>query len=244
MNLQYLAAQYYAHASSNAGLQAGVLTGSGTQGVAADGRQLPASSSGVVRYASEIASDKAARLAELRAALGGAEVSQPAMELSAAVASTEEAGASGAAMLGSAGNAFGGDQAFLSSALLFEDVGAAAFRGALGQTGGAAGNAVLADLLADATYHAGLLRSALLAGGMSDATLKSLSDVRQRLDHVGPPDAGAAADGQDIVTSNGYASAFTRSPAQALNVLYLTPSAASAGGFFPQGVNGDIRQAA
>ena len=90
-------------------------------------------------------------------------------------------------MVSSAANAFGSDQAFLSSALLFEDVSTAAFRGALTQVTGAAGQAVLTDLLADSTFHAGLLRSALATEGATDASLKSLSDVRSGLDGVSPP---------------------------------------------------------
>ena len=247
LNLQYLAAQFYAYASSDNGLSASVLTGTGAQGgPATGGLQLLAVDPAVARYASEIATDKASRLTELRAALSSAAVSQPAIRLSASVGlgASSENQTTVASIIGEVASAFGSDRAFLSAALLFEDVSGAAFRGALPQVTGAAAQAVLSDLLADSTYHASLLRSALVAEGASDASLKSLSDVRERLDGVAPPQAGAAADGQDILTSNGYVVAFSRSPPQALNVLYQTPAAASAGGFFPQGLNGAIRLAA
>ncbi len=246
LNLQYLAAQFYTHASTNAGLPASALTGVGAQGASTNGLQLLAPAPAPARYASEIATDKTSRLAEVRTALSSAAVGQPAMELSASVApaTAGDSQTTVAAMVGAATNAFSSDRAFLLAALLFEDVSGAAFRGALTQVTSAAGQTVLTDLLADSTYHAGLLRSTLVAEGASEASLTNLSTIRRSLDGVTPPDADAATDGQDIVTSNGYVAAFTRTPAQALNVLYLTPSAASAGGFFPQGLNGAIRLAA
>ncbi len=247
LNLQYLAAQFYAYASTDAGLSASALTGTGAQaGSAMNGLQLLAVDPAVARYASEIAADKTSRLTELRTALSGAAVSQPALKLSASVGlgAASETQTTVASIVGEVASAFGSDQAFLSAALVFEDVSGAAFRGALPQVTGAAAQAVLGDLLADSAYHAGLLRSALVAQGASDASLRSLSQVRERLDGVAAPAVDATTAGQDIVTSNGYAVAFTRSPAQALNVFYLTPAAASAGGFFPQGLNGSIRLAA
>jgi hypothetical protein len=36
--------------------------------------------------------------------------------------------------------------------------------------------------------------------------------------------------------------AFGRPPGHVLNVVYLTPEKANKGGFFPRGVNGDVRQ--
>ena len=33
---------------------------------------------------------------------------------------------------------------------------------------------------------------------------------------------------------------YSRTPGQVLNVVYLTPKAATKGGFFPKGVNGDV----
>jgi hypothetical protein len=35
--------------------------------------------------------------------------------------------------------------------------------------------------------------------------------------------------------------AFSRTPGQVLNVVYLTPEKVSKGGFFPDGVNGSVR---
>ncbi len=247
LNLQYLAAQFYAHASTNAGLSASVLTGVGGQGAStANGLQLLNAAPAVARYASEVATDKASRLTEVRTALSSAAVGQPALDLSASVGAATAGGAQTtvAAMVGAAASAFSSDQAFLSAALLFEDVSAATFRNALAQVTSPSAQTLLTDLLADSTYHAGLLRSALVAEGASDASLKTLSTLRQSLDGVGPPETDDVTDGQDIVTSNGYAVAFTRSPAQALNVLYLNPAAATAGGFFPQSLNGAIRLAA
>jgi hypothetical protein len=48
----------------------------------------------------------------------------------------------------------------------------------------------------------------------------------------------------NIVPTDGNAIAFSRSTGQVLNIAYLSKAAISSGGFFPAGVNGNIRTSA
>ncbi len=48
----------------------------------------------------------------------------------------------------------------------------------------------------------------------------------------------------NIVPADSSAIAFSRTPGQVLNIVYLNRTAQTAGGFFPNGVNGTIRQSA
>ncbi|MEU4520289.1 hypothetical protein AB0F52_16520 [Amycolatopsis sp. NPDC024027] len=100
-------------------------------------------------------------------------------------------------------------------------------------------------ILAVEAYHAATIRSALYQRGDARATVK-LSDARDSLD-------GASDDDQGVIDSHGNANivptdasgiASSRSPGQVLNIVYLTPQAATSGGFFPQGVNGEVNTSA
>ena len=97
-----------------------------------------------------------------------------------------------------------------------------------------------AGILAVEAYHAGLIRTLLLAKGLSSQAGK-ISDARDSLDGKKDLDQGIKRDGKaNIVPTDGNGLAFSRSAGQVLNIAYLTPEKASKGGFFPKGVNGDI----
>jgi len=66
-------------------------------------------------------------------------------------------------------------------------------------------------------------------------------DARDSRDGPDDLDQGAVMNHEaNIVPADANGIAFSRSGAQVLNILYLTPSAATAGGLCPQGVNGEI----
>jgi hypothetical protein len=51
-------------------------------------------------------------------------------------------------------------------------------------------------------------------------------------------------EGSNIFPSDADGLAFSRSPGQVLNIVYLNRMAVTAGGFFPNGVNGTLRTSA
>ena len=111
-----------------------------------------------------------------------------------------------------------------------------------------------AGIHAAESYHAGLVRTVLYRKGLSTASLiaatESISNARDSLDGASDLDQGIAPSGtgaavkSNIVPTDASSIAFTRTPGQVLNIVYLNNRAISNGGFFPQGVNGNIRTSA
>lgn len=70
----------------------------------------------------------------------------------------------------------------------------------------------------------------------------AISDARDSLDGPSDDDQGITVNGTaNIVPADSNSVAFGRTPGHVLNVVYLTPRAATSGGFYPNGVNGQIR---
>ncbi len=78
----------------------------------------------------------------------------------------------------------------------------------------------------------------------------SISDLRDSVDGSSDLDQGispttrSGALVSNIVPTDGSGIAFSRTPGQVLNIVYLDRTAKTAGGFFPNGVNGTIRSSA
>lgn len=77
------------------------------------------------------------------------------------------------------------------------------------------------------------------------AAVRKISAARDSLDGSSDIDQGIGSDRHaNIVPTDSNGIAFSRTPGQVLNVVYLTPARAGRGGFFPQGVNGPINTSA
>ena len=110
-----------------------------------------------------------------------------------------------------------------------------------------------AGILAAEAYHAGLIRTVLYVKGLQTPALNltlnagKISDARDSLD--GPTDLdqgilGADASVSNIVPTDADGIAYSRTTGQVLNIVYLSKSALIGGGFFPSGINGNIRTSA
>ena len=252
LNLEYLEAEYYLRAVGRT-LAAADTTGEGTLGGVTGGSAVTFTTQAIRDYANEIAADEEAHVKVLRGALGEKAVARPAIDLVASF--TAAAQAAGLIPAGQTFNPFESERSFLLGAFLFEDVGVTAYAGAapLLLTPGLVGAA--AQILAVEAYHAGLVRTTLFAlsratGGsvVADAA-NMISDARDSLDGTDDLDQGIATPvtggnaGEviaNIVPTDANGLVFTRTPSQVLNIVYLNPNAAP-GGFFPQGLNGQIR---
>ena len=124
---------------------------------------------------------------------------------------------------------------------MFEDVGVTAYKGAAPLITNKTFLEAAAGILAVEAYHAGLVRTVLLAKGLA-APAGKISDARDSLDGRDDIDQGIVdRNGKaNIVPTDGNGLAFSRSAADVLNIVYLTPKKATSGGFFPKGVNGEI----
>ncbi|HEX8442432.1 MAG TPA: ferritin-like domain-containing protein [Allosphingosinicella sp.] len=249
LNLEYLEAQFYVYAVSGQGLPDSMLSGTGTRGNAnfTGARQVPFQDPVVRAYAREIAADEEAHVAFLRRTLSTAAVAQPALDLSVSPTSAFS-NAARAAMLIGAGQSFdpyADDNSFLLGAFIFEDVGVTAYKGAARLITNKGFLEAAAGILAAEAYHAGLIRTVLYGKGIRPPT-EAISAARDGLDGASDIDQGVAqiGDASNIVPTDGNGLAFSRSAGQVLNIVYLNRMAVTAGGFFPAGVNGNIRTSA
>ncbi|MES2339458.1 MAG: ferritin-like domain-containing protein [Pseudomonadota bacterium] len=257
LNLEYLEAQFYSFAAFGTGLAANLQTGTGTQGAVTGGRRVQFSDPIVAAYAREIARDEIAHVAFLRGAIGATAVAQPAIDISGDPAGAFSTAARAAGLLTGTSTGFDpyfSDENFLLAAFLFEDVGVTAYKGGVRFLNTPAVLEAAAGIHAAESYHAGLVRTVLYRKGLSTASLitatESISNARDSLDGASDLDQGIAPSGSgasiksNIVPTDASGIAFTRTPGQVLNIVYLNSRAATGGGFFPAGVNGNIRTSA
>jgi len=253
LNLEYLEAQFYSFAAFGTGLPENLLGGSGTRGQATGGRQVNFTDPVVAQYAREIAIDERQHVAFLRNAIGGTVVAQPAIDISASPNGAFSAAARAAGLIpaGGAFDPYATDNDFLLGAFIFEDVGVTAYKGAAPLITNKAFLEAAAGILAAESYHAGLVRTVLYGRGVQTPSLRTattnISDARDSLDNPQDVDQGiepmgtGLARASNIVPTDANGIAFSRTPGDVLNIVYLTAAAAGQGGFFPAGVNGTIR---
>ncbi|PPK92897.1 ferritin-like protein [Kineococcus xinjiangensis] len=244
LNLEYLEAEFYSFAAFGHGIADSLTNGTGTKGPVTGGHRVPFKSRKMRYIAEEIAADEIAHVKFLRTGLGAAAVSRPAINLQESFSGAAQA--AGLIPAGATFDPFASEEAFLAGAFLFEDVGVTAYKGAAPLIGNTEFIGAAAGILAVEAYHAGIIRTQMYDRGMV-AAAGAISDARDSLD--GPEDLD-----QGIVTGNPKAMranlvptddngiAFSRTPSQVMNIVYLTPGAGvSQGGFYPAGLNGEIK---
>ncbi|WP_380783267.1 ferritin-like domain-containing protein [Sphingomonas sp. R86520] len=262
LNLEYLEAQFYSYAATGNGLPNSMLTGTGTQGAVLGGRQVAFTDPIVAQYAKEIAADEIAHVNFLRTALGASAVSQPAIDVSVTATSAFSNAARAAGLIGAGASfdVYANDENFLLGAFIFEDVGVTAYKGAAPLLTSKAYLEAAAGLLAVEAYHAAIVRTTLYGKGIATPSLRTsadaISNARDSLDGSTDLDQGispvtqtpinlsttqAAVTASNIVPLDANGVAFSRSTSQVLNIVYLNKGAASAGGFFPAGMNGNVK---
>ena len=259
LNLEYLEAQFYAYAATGSGLSNDLLSGTGTQGGVIGGRRVNFTDPVVSQYAQEIAQDEIAHVRFLRAALGSSAVAQPSIDVGGTDPNGAFSNAARAAGLVGPGQVFdpyANDENFLLGAFIFEDVGVTAYKGAAPLITSKVFLEAAAGILAVEAYHASLIRTVLYGKGIAtpapqliEATEK-ISDARDSLDGPTDDDQGVRnvsnqfGTASNIAPLDGNGLAYSRSAGQTLNIVYLNRMAVDRGGFFPNGVNGNIRTSA
>jgi hypothetical protein len=253
LNLEYLEAQFYVTAVYGTGLSAANLGGTGTQGTVTGGRKVTFTDPVVAQYAREIAADEAAHVNFLRAQLGTAAVAQPALNIDGGATGAFTAAARAAGLIGANDtfDPYASDENFLLGAFIFEDVGVTAYKGASTLITNKTYLEAAAGILAAEAYHAGLIRTVLYSKGLQTPSLRTsadaISNARDSLDGSSDDDqgiSGADSSVSNIVPTDPNGIAYSRTTGQVLNIVYLSKSSLAAGGFFPAGVNGNIRTSA
>ncbi len=238
LNFEYLGAEYYLRAISGSGLNASLLTGTGTQGTVIGGTKVPFNNSPIVAYAQRLAVDEIAHVEFLRAKLGAAAIAEPTINLTTSW--TTLAIAAGLIAPGQTFNPFADPISFLLGAYVIEDVCVTALTGAAALLTNPGNITAAAGLLGTEGYQAGMIRTLLSDLGAGQAT-DAISTLRSTLSGV-QDDVGTLIPGQpyNFIPNDANGLAFTRTPAQVLNIAY-GGGAKSNFGFFPNRVNGTIR---
>jgi hypothetical protein len=247
LNLEYLEAAFYLAAVGRiADLPGGTAEVRLPAGF--DGRTAINFDNDAVRqYAEEIAQDELDHVVFIRTALAslGAPVAErPVIDL----AGSFEAAANTAfnTTLSPAFNPFANELFFLHGAFIFEDVGVTAYKGAAPLiTDATTVLAKSAGILAVEAYHSGEIRTLLYAQKDVDtpynvkveAIVKAISDLRGAVG--GGKDQGIVLEGRaNIVVADENAVAFSRTPREVANIVFLdTTGAALTGGFYPNGLS-------
>lgn len=242
LNLEYLEAEFYSYAVHGHGLPEKMTWGTGSKGGVTGGRKVPFRTTALRNYAREIAGDELAHVAFLRSALGRSAVARPAIDIRTSF--TAAARAAGLITDRQVFDPYANEDNFLLAAFIFEDVGVTAYKGAAPLIDNATYLEAAAGILAVEAYHAGLVRTSLYERGLR-AQARKISAARDSLDGPSDDDKGIGTwTRSNIVPTDTNGIAFSRTPGQVLNVVYLTPKKASKGGFFPAGVNGTVTTSA
>lgn len=212
------------------------------------GRKVTFTDTLVRQYANEIAQDEVAHVAFLRTALGASAVAQPALEIGADPngAFSSAARAAGLVGPGVAFDAYASDENFLLAAYIFEDVGVTAYKGASPLIQSKTFLEAAAGILAAEAYHAGLIRTVLYAKGITTPSLRTaaeaISNACDSLDNNQDVNQGIGPrnDASNIVPLDANGLAYSQTPGDVLDIVYLNSGAISKGGFFPNGVNGPL----
>lgn len=243
LNLEYLEAEFYLRAVYGTGLDGSMIGGKGTPGGVTGGKAVPFRTSRTKSIATEIANDEKAHVVFLRAALGAAAVARPAIDLDKSFSAA--ATAAGLIKPGEKFDPFASEENFLLGAFVFEDVGVTAYKGASPFITNKTYLEAAAGILAVEAYHAATIRSKLIDYSLVNQA-NAISAARDSLDGPADLDQSLTRGGGmiNIVPTDNNGIAYSRSPGQVLNVVYLNPASTTKGGFFPAGVNGDITTSA
>lgn len=257
LNLEYLEAEFYLRAATGSGLSA-ADAGSGAGTVNGPSSPVPGLTAAQSEYINAIAQDELNHVRFLRSALGASAVSRPNLDFTNAF--TAAATAAGVISSGTF-TPFDSWLDFLLGAFVFEDVGVTAYTGAAPLLQSSALLNAAAGLQATEAYHAGEIRTLIaatgFAAGSSQAEITAANQISSLRAMLGggnetPISTGLnASTGQVSGTSgstivactSGSSLAYARTPSEVLHIVFATGNGAgvSSGGFFPNGLNGNIK---
>jgi hypothetical protein len=237
LNLEYMEAEYYLRGTTGQGIAA--EDAGASPGEVVGGKQVTFETPAIGEFMQEVAENELAHVRFYRKTLAANAVDRPAIDFDAGFAKVAEA-----AGLGADFDAFGNEMNFVLGGMLFEDVGVTAYAGAATVLKNKDFLAAAAGILAVEAYHMGMARSTLYRmGEPAWNAANAVSDARDKIDGSDDKDQGVMVDGRaNIVPSTPDAIAFTRTPQEVLRIVYLTDQeGVSSGGFYPNGMNGELK---
>src|SRR5215208_2946237 len=236
LNLEYLEAEYYLLGTTGQGIAATDV--GDNPGEVTGGSLVPFATDAIRQFAEELAGNELAHVRYYRESLGDKAVDRPAIDLAAGFAAAGKA-----AGFGDTFNPFTDELNFILGGMLFEDVGVTGYKGATPLIKDKTKQGDIAGILAVEAYHMGMARSLLYqAGPTAQQAANAITVARGVLNGMPEIEQGIEVDGHaNFVPSDERGIAFTRTPEQVLQIVYLTlETGVSSGGFFPNGVNGAL----
>jgi hypothetical protein len=236
LNLESLETEYYLRGTTGKGMDD--ADAGKSPGAVTGGALVPWQDPDLRQFMEEVAANELAHVRFYRRTLGAKAVSRPAIDLTAFAAAAKAAG------LGDGFDPFANEMNFFLGGMLMEDVGVTAYHGAATLIKKKEFLDAAAGILAVEAYHMGMARSVLYRmGPEARHAANALSDARDKLDGPEDLDQGIEMDGKaNIVPSTPDAIAFSRTPQQVLRIVYLAEKeGVSAGGLFPNGMNGNLK---
>jgi Ferritin-like domain len=256
LNLEYLEAEFYLYAATGQGLSsADALSGAGTTKVPANIAAVPWASASYAQYANEIAQDELNHVRYIQKAITGTgqtPVPRPSLDLTFFGPLAVAAGITTTPTF----NPFADQDSFLVGAFVFEDVGVTAYTGAATMISSRAILSAAAGIQAVEAYHAAEIRT-LIAGAAASANAtpaqtaalaaaNMVSALRGKISMASGNKLAAETTlsiNSIVASDSTNAIAFARTPDQVLHIVYGGTAGAgvSSGGFFPAGLNGNIK---
>jgi hypothetical protein len=238
LQLEMLETEYYMRGAFGKGMDS-ADAGPNPAQVNARTRAVPWKNQDLREFMEEVAMNELAHVRFYRKTLGSKAVSRPEIDIAGGFAAAAKA-----AGLGDNFDPFANEMNFFLGGMLMEDVGVTAYNGAVPLLRNKTYQQAASGILAVEAYHMGMARSTLYRmGSEARQAANAISDARDSLDGPRDLDQGIEVDGKaNFVPSNSDAIAFTRTPQQVLNIVYLNPAkGVSGGGIFPRGLNGAIK---
>jgi Ferritin-like domain len=236
LNLEYLEAEYYLLGTTGVGVGAEDL--GANPGSVTGGALVPFETDAFRQFAEELAANELAHVRYYREVLGSKAVDRPTLDLTGGFAAVAQS-----AGLGADFDPFSGEISFFLGGMLFEDVGVTGYKGATPLIQDKTRQEDIAGVLGVEAYHMGMARSLLYqAGEPAIVAANAITVARGVLNGMPEIEQGIEVDGRaNVVPSDDRGIVFSRTPGQVLQIVYLTPeTGVSSGGFFPDGVNGDL----
>ncbi len=261
LNCEYLMTQFLGTSAAIA-IDPTRLTGNGVAGTPPiAGRKVTFTDPQLGAIVTEMANDNHNHLNSMRTVIGALATGQPLMDISASATAPFSVAMQSAGVIaaGAAFDPYASEENFLYAAFLLKSMSVAAYRGLAASTTNRVVTQNFTGLLGAESIHAATIRSYLYSRGATTQRLRDNADkiaAFQRTLNGGSIFTGISPVTRTYAGGTVTVRAARISPAAAdgqvpgltsgrlLNQLYLTATATTSGGFFPQGVGGNIRTSA
>jgi len=259
LNLSYLQGQFLSYIVTGAGVSA--QTGTGAIGTVNAGRKV-ALDAPTTSMLTEIGSDTRAAANPMRVIIGALAIGQPQLDISGGANGpfTAVMQLAGVVPTGSEFDPYGSEENMLYSVFYLKATALSTYCGLLPLLTNRVVIQLFSGLIETEAHHVAVVRGLLYARGASKPQMRANADkivafrrawsgtieqgvspaTRTYMGPAGP--ATVLASNVTPTSRNGQVGGCT--PAQALNLLYVSRTPVAQGGFFPLGVNGNLRTSA